>query len=889
MRNFNWDAIPRHSVLGKRNVWTSQSPSSLEDFELDTQRMEEMFSRSDSQPLLPKTGMVKKAIRGLPPVRPGPQRVSILSSKKSMNVGIFLKQFKRPLKGLVDDLKRGNWLRFGVGKLHELCKLLPEEEEVKRLQAFSGDLTQLSEPDLFMVLLVKVPGYAERLKSLMLREEFFPLMDDMKRSIMVMIKAANELLNCDELHSIIRLVLKAGNYLNAGGYAGSAIGFRMASLLKLADTKANKPGMNLLHYVALQAQVIDASWLSFPDLLEHLGMAARVKKQEVESDFQREIRRVKEAKMDASRHPDLQLQMETFLMRAEARLTDLQTYLMDLNSLSQTVAEFFCEEPDTFQLEECCTIFHSFCQRFKMAIQDNREREAAEQRRRPRDRFRNAAKRLSTGTCSDRDLGPNTSCSGAEATLESVLHSFLNTTRPRGLARRRAPPQFPLQFPLPPCMLSPVRGSPTETCPQANSLAGEPETGAGQSVDTVPRENTLGGESDGVITLEEQDREETGEGSPGDRAGSAALGEEELQLEVKEEQGESCQELPTETEKEEGEKATPLRGLRSGSNRPTPISYKCLSKSCGQSPLQAQEEMSEEERTEPKEERREDEKEDEDVRWICEVSRQVLHYQTSRGSSSDDLTGLSDGRGTPPTSLLPPQPSSTQPATRCSRRMREEDLALYNSTRPFSRRGPAPHPSTPRCRGMREVELAGCNLGSPWVVLSPQVTHGNHTPHQWRHSFNAPGDDGGLEDGVWALPPTPTRMSTPTHPSTTTRPSLVLLGQTRTEKQPSGDPNIQQDNGWRPSSLPDCPSQRAPSQVPVLRPRSLDDVRGAAGSGFRLGDLFQRHSNLGPLTGHDTRSLEGQSYNSGILSFFRHFGERRRVGSEEQYSRGKWT
>lgn len=37
-----------------------------------------------------------------------------------------------------------------------------------------------------------------------------------------------------------------------GGYSATAnaIGFRMTSLLKLADTKANKPGMNLMHYVA---------------------------------------------------------------------------------------------------------------------------------------------------------------------------------------------------------------------------------------------------------------------------------------------------------------------------------------------------------------------------------------------------------------------------------------------------------------------------------------------------------------------------------------------------------------------------------------------------------------------------------------------------------------
>lgn len=36
-----------------------------------------------------------------------------------------------------------------------------------------------------------------------------------------------------------------------GGYAGNAVGFKLSSLLSLADTKANKPGMNLLHFVAL--------------------------------------------------------------------------------------------------------------------------------------------------------------------------------------------------------------------------------------------------------------------------------------------------------------------------------------------------------------------------------------------------------------------------------------------------------------------------------------------------------------------------------------------------------------------------------------------------------------------------------------------------------------
>ena len=38
-----------------------------------------------------------------------------------------------------------------------------------------------------------------------------------------------------------------------GHYGGDAAGFQLNSLLKLTDIRANKPGMNLMHYVALEA------------------------------------------------------------------------------------------------------------------------------------------------------------------------------------------------------------------------------------------------------------------------------------------------------------------------------------------------------------------------------------------------------------------------------------------------------------------------------------------------------------------------------------------------------------------------------------------------------------------------------------------------------------
>ncbi|XP_051522067.1 FH2 domain-containing protein 1-like [Myxocyprinus asiaticus] len=429
MRNFNWEAIPKDTVLGKHNIWTAEKNR---EFELDTKRMEELFSHNDQNKV---QAAHRRSIRLSPSNAPGPEGVSILNSKKNMNIGIFLKQFRRSVNGMIDDIIKGRGEGFGTGKLKELCKLLPEDGEVRQLLAFKGDYTTLSEADQFMAQLVKVPCYEERLNSLVLKEEFPHFMDEANNSIAIMTAAGKELLECVDLHSVIRLVLKTGNYMNSGGYAGSAVGFRMTSLLKLADTKANKPGMNLMHYVVMQAQKIDASLLNFTEQLRHIGDAARIHIQEIETEFQKEVSKVQVSKQNADKQPDLQEQMRDFLQYAETRLQETEASFQTLAAVSESVAEYFCEDPSQFKLEECCSIFYSFCQKFKRAVQENLEREMAEVKRRQRERVQCAAKRRSTATCSVRDKDME------GVAMESVLQRFLHNSS----SRRRAGTPSPTQ------------------------------------------------------------------------------------------------------------------------------------------------------------------------------------------------------------------------------------------------------------------------------------------------------------------------------------------------------------------------------------------------------------------------------------------------------------
>lgn len=54
---------------------------------------------------------------------------------------------------------------------------------------------------------------------------------------------------------------------------------------------------------------------------------------------------------------------------AEVCLAETETDLQELQSVSDTVAEYFCEDPSKFKMEECCSIFKSFCEKFMRAIQ----------------------------------------------------------------------------------------------------------------------------------------------------------------------------------------------------------------------------------------------------------------------------------------------------------------------------------------------------------------------------------------------------------------------------------------------------------------------------------------------------------------------------------------
>nr|XP_020442336.1 LOW QUALITY PROTEIN: FH2 domain-containing protein 1-like [Monopterus albus] len=372
VRRFFWKTIPEEQVKGRDNVWTQGQAQ--QHYQIDVQTVEELFGQNDSQSDSTPTrgGKLRSSFRETR------EEVSILDTKRGMNIGIFLKQFKRSNQTLVDDIRSGNSEPYGAEPLRELLKMLPETEEVKKLAAYRGDVSKLSLADSFMYQLIQLPSYTVRIESMLLKEEFPGACEAIKRDIHTLRSATRELMCCEELHAVLHLVLQAGNILNAGGYAGNAVGFKLSSLLSLADTRANKPGMNLLHFVALEVQKKGKKLLEFPVKLTHVPAAARISLEMLDGELQWMMTRTRSLEDSVQTDTVLLQQLDDFLQCATSSLCSLRDERQQLKKEGSELIDFFCEDRETFRLDDCFSIFHTFCSKFTNAVKENMEREAKE-------------------------------------------------------------------------------------------------------------------------------------------------------------------------------------------------------------------------------------------------------------------------------------------------------------------------------------------------------------------------------------------------------------------------------------------------------------------------------------------------------------------------------
>merc|ERR1719216_329760 len=392
MKTLAWNKLPVNKIFGKNNIWTKVAKTFEKDKQsiIDFHDMEQHFCLVAPKPpeMTEKKGDNNNNNNNSKTKKENSEIVNLLDGKRSLNINIFLRQFRSSNEGIIDMVVSGDFSDFEPEKLKGLMKILPEQDEIEMLRSWEGDTKKLGNAENFILHLISVKNYRLRVECMLLKAEFEANMGFLEPSIEAMLTAGEELMSNPKLQNLLYMVLVAGNFLNSGGYAGNAAGMKISSLHKLTDIRSNKPGLNLLHYVALQAESGSPDLLTLPDDLVVLEEASKTSLEQLRQEITKlfnQVNKIQNQMKNPKTQKDVQAQMSEFLPHASTEVDSFKAAMEALIKLQADLAEFFCEDSKTFRIEECFKAFHQFCSNFKTAVTENEKRREqermAEQRR----------------------------------------------------------------------------------------------------------------------------------------------------------------------------------------------------------------------------------------------------------------------------------------------------------------------------------------------------------------------------------------------------------------------------------------------------------------------------------------------------------------------------
>ena len=344
MKKLNWKKLPERAVLtNAKNLW-QKAADSVVKVEISPEMIVELFAREDPRK---KEEGEKKTESTKPKV------ISLLDQKASLNVNIFLKQFKTTNEAVVAIIQNGDTSSITAEQVKSLEKLLPEASILEMLREFTGERSLLGSAEDFYLRLGEVEQFPLRVSALQLRLEFSEKFGDIEPALMLLASAVQEILRSDVLDRLLYVVLMTGNHINGGTHGGGAFGFTLDSLGKLKDTKANKPRMTALHFIVSVCEEQEVGLLDIQQDLQHLEAAARLSldylSQQV-NELEAQVNML-EKKM-GSAPEDLQKQVMDFLVHAKSQVEHLKSMLADITRKSEEVADYYLLDKSKFKVEE---------------------------------------------------------------------------------------------------------------------------------------------------------------------------------------------------------------------------------------------------------------------------------------------------------------------------------------------------------------------------------------------------------------------------------------------------------------------------------------------------------------------------------------------------------
>ncbi|KAM1089716.1 hypothetical protein ACFX1X_017718 [Malus domestica] len=371
LKPLHWLKLSR-AVQGSLWAEAQKSDEEAKAPEIDMSELETLFSVA--APAQDKGR--KSAAHGS--VAPKSEKVQLIDHRRAYNCEIMLSKVKVPLNELMDSVLALEDTALDVDQVENLIKFCPTKEEMELLKGYTGEKEKLGKCEQFLLELMKVPRVESKLRVFSFKIQFSSQVSDLRNSLNVVNSAAEEIRNSGKLKRIMQTILSLGNALNQGTARGSAIGFRLDSLLKLIETRARNNKMTLMHYLCkvLVDQLPEV--LDFSKDLGNLEPASRIQlkflaeeMQALSKGLEKVVQELSTSENDGPISEKFRKILKEFLRFAEGEVRTLASLYSTVGRNVDALILYFGEDPAKCPFEQVVTTLLNFVRMFNKAHDEN--------------------------------------------------------------------------------------------------------------------------------------------------------------------------------------------------------------------------------------------------------------------------------------------------------------------------------------------------------------------------------------------------------------------------------------------------------------------------------------------------------------------------------------
>ncbi|XP_051131219.1 formin-like protein 18 [Andrographis paniculata] len=375
LKPLHWLKISR-AVSGSLWAEGQKSGDASEAPEIDMSELETLFSAAGPD----GSSSRKPSSRGSLGQKPEKVQLVIylIDHRRAYNCEIMLSKVKIPLQDMLISVLALEDSALDIDQVENLIKFCPTTDEMEILKGYKGDTDKLGKCEQFFLELMQVPRIEYKLRVYSFKIQFHSQVSDLRKSLNVLNSAADQIKGSSKLKRIMKTILSLGNALNHGTARGSAVGFRLDSLLKLTETRARNSKTTLMHYLCKVLFDKLPELLDFWQDLSSIEPASKIQlkfladeMQAINKGLEKVFQELTMSESDGPVSDQFQKSLTEFLSFAEDEVKSLSSLYGRVGRNLDSLINYFGEDPARCPLEQVMSILLNFVRMFKKAHEEN--------------------------------------------------------------------------------------------------------------------------------------------------------------------------------------------------------------------------------------------------------------------------------------------------------------------------------------------------------------------------------------------------------------------------------------------------------------------------------------------------------------------------------------